>query len=97
MKLSKEKKFKLQTLFNLKYIECLMPSMHNALSEGAADYSFSNLNLEFDQWNTWKISHGIKEKVEDKKDYVQIEGVANSTMYIPKEFVEKILILGFLP
>lgn len=97
MELSEEKKTKLKTLFNLKYIECLMPSMFEAVNRGTADYSFGNLNLEFDQWNNWKESQGIKEEIEDKKNYFEIDGIANSTLFVPVEFIEKALILGFFP
>lgn len=105
MELSEDKKAKLRTLFNLKYIECLMPSVFEAIfpapnemtSKGAEDYSFANLNLEFDRWNDWKESHGIKKEIEGEKNYFEIDGIANSTLFIPAEFVEKVFILGFLP
>lgn len=97
MELSEDKKAKLRTLFNLKYIECLMPSMFEAVSKGTADYSFANLNLEFDQWDNWKESQGIKKEIKDEKNYFEIDGIANSTLFVPVEFVEKVFILGFLP
>ncbi len=101
MELSEDKKSKIKIMFNLKYIECLMPSMFDAINNGTindenlAAYSFANLKL--DQWKNWKENQGIREEVQDKKNYLEIDGIANSTLFVPKEFVEKALVLGFLP
>lgn len=103
MELSEDKKSKIKIMFNLKYIECLMPSMFDAINNGTindenlAEYSFANLNLQFDQWKNWKENQGIREEVQDKKNYLEIDGIANSTLFVPKEFVEKALVLGFFP
>lgn len=92
---------KLKTMFNLKYIDSLIPSMLQSIDEtGGSEYSFANLKLESSEWEKWKESHGIKfssNDLEEKENYIEIKGITNKTLFVPVAFAEKALVLGFLP
>lgn len=90
---------KLKTMFNLKYIDSLIPSMLESIDQtGGSEYSFANLKLESSEWEKWKEIHGIKNDLEENlENYIEIKGITNKTLFVPVAFAEKALVLGFLP
>lgn len=95
--------FNLKTMLNLKYIERILPDMTQCLQKATAKnpYSFAELHelKNKSEWQSWKEENQILDnKPENIEDYVKVTGVGgNNDLFVPKDFAEKALVLGYLP
>lgn len=99
--MNKEKLDRFEKLLNIRFMENLVPIILKTL-EAENDYStlsIQDLDLNNNEWLKWIKENGMTYIApKNLEDYIEIKiSSITGPLFVPKEFVNKVLILGFLP